>query len=149
MEQIVKKHADKLKFLIVGGLNTAIDFSVLFILVKAFNFPILYANVISTSIALVFSFFVNKNFTFKDNGQNNISKMIKFLIITLIGLWLIQPVIISGIRFIIEPWMVNSDFILFIGKAIATIVTLIWNYLLYKKFVFIKNRDKHLCDEQF
>ena len=33
MEALLKKHAEKLRFAIVGGANTALDFAILFFLV--------------------------------------------------------------------------------------------------------------------
>jgi len=128
-----------LRFAVIGGLNTAIDFAILFALV-ALGLPVLFSNFISTSTALVFSFFANKTFTFKDSGKITKSQFASFLTITLFGLWVIQPIIIESIRFLIEPWFANKYAILLIGKLSATVVTLIWNYLLYRKFVFKKVR---------
>jgi putative flippase GtrA len=136
LEKFLKKHADKVRFGIVGALNTAIDFVVLFTLV-AMGSPTIASNFVSTSVALIFSFFANKKFTFKDNA-NNKTQFIYFLAITLFGLWIIQPIIIDGVGLLIKS-SVNSYVVLFIGKLLATGVTLVWNYLLYRKFVFKKN----------
>ena len=133
----IKKHADKIRFLIVGGANTAIDFVILFTLVNFFSTPLLISQIISTSTALIFSFFVNKKFTFKDKSVNGKAQMIKFLVITLFGLWVIQTVIIAGIKFAFTKSGIDSNIILLIGKLLATCVTLVWNYVLYKKFVFV------------
>lgn len=132
MQQLLKKHESKIKFLIVGVLNTAIDFCLLFLLTKLFNFPILISNIISTSVALMFSFGVNKKFTFKYQDSEKYI-FLKFIIITLIGLWIIQPIIILFINNLLN---INNVINLFIGKSLATVVTLIWNYLLYSKLVF-------------
>jgi putative flippase GtrA len=140
MQELIKKHADKLRFAIVGGLNTAIDFVVLFVLV-ALGLPTIASNVLSTSTALVFSFFANKTFTFKDNNKGTKKQFAIFLIITLFGLWILQPIVIEGTRLTIETWFNNSYIVLFIGKVLATCVTLVWNYLMYKKFVFKKQPD--------
>ena len=137
MENLLKKHAEKLRFAVVGGMNTAIDFVILFTLV-ALGLPSIASNYISTSVALTFSFFANKKFTFKHNGKINIQQLAYFLVITIFGLWVIQPVIIEGIRLLIGPWLANNFIVLLIGKLLATITTLIWNYLLYRKFVFRK-----------
>lgn len=137
MEKLIKKHADKLRFAIIGGLNTAIDFIVLFALV-ALGIPTIASNIVSTSTALVFSFFANKTFTFKDNKKSTKKQFGVFLTITLIGLWIIQPIIIEGVRLLVEVWDMNSYIVLLIGKLLATCATLVWNYLLYRKFVFKK-----------
>lgn len=124
--------------MIVGGTNTAIDFVILFGL-KFLGLTEIPANFISTSIALVFSFFANKKFTFKDNSKNKI-QFIKFLVITLIGLWIIQPIIIWGFKSLFESIISQEYITLLAGKLLATCFTLVWNYLLYKKFVY-KNKN--------
>jgi putative flippase GtrA len=138
IKHLVKKHAEKLRFAIVGGINTVIDFAVLFALV-ALGLPTIASNYVSTSMALIFSFFANKTFTFKDSGKNTGAKFASFFIITLFGLWIMQPIIIEGTRLLIEPWVTNKYFVLLIGKVLASIITLVWNYLMYRKFVFKKD----------
>ena len=137
MRKILKKHAEKVRFAVVGGANTAIDFAILFILVTL-GLPTVVSNFISTSLALIFSFYANKNFTFK-NQTTDKTQFVYFLIITLIGLWIIQPLIIEGVKMSLTTLSLNNYIVLFAGKISATIVTLIWNYLLYKRFVFKKN----------
>jgi putative flippase GtrA len=137
MEKLIKKHADKLRFAVVGGANTAIDFSILFILVLL-GIDKITSNFISTSIALLFSFFANKKFAFKNVGKSSHYDVIKFLGITLFGLWAIQPLIINSIVGLTDPLHINKYIVLFVAKCLATGVTMVWNYLLYRKFVFNK-----------
>ena len=138
MKKIIKKQAEKVRFVIVGGLNTAIDFGILFILV-ALGLPTVASNFVSTSVAMVFSFFANKSFTFRDTSQKTVKHIALFLIITIFGMWVIQPIIIQSIKLVLEPWVANEYVILLIGKVLATIASLIWNYLMYRRFVFVKN----------
>ena len=138
MKKMLKKQAEKVRFVIVGGLNTAIDFGILFTLV-ALGLPTVASNFVSTSVAMVFSFFANKSFTFRDTGQKTVKHIALFLIITIFGLWIIQPVIIELIKIVLEPLVANKFVVLLIGKILATIASLIWNYLMYRRFVFVKN----------
>ena len=81
--------------------------------------------------------------------------MVYFVIITIIGLWVIQPIIIGGIDMLLGPWFTDSApvvwlgdvlgswfrtsyLVLFLGKGLATAASLTWNYLMYRKFVFVK-----------
>ena len=137
MKNLLKKHADKIRFALVGGTNTAIDFGILFTL-KLIGLPEIPSNFISTSIALIFSFFANKKFTFKDTNTQDKTQFIKFLSITLFGLWIIQPVILWFFNLILKPLSLDSYVVLLIGKIFATCVTLVWNYILYRKFVYKK-----------
>jgi len=85
----------------------------------------------------MFSFFANKKFTFKNKNVKTKTQFIYFLVITLIGLWVIQPIVIELTRSMFELISKNDYLlVLFIGKAIATCVTLVWNYVLYRKYVF-------------
>lgn len=137
MEQLLKKHAQKIRFGLVGGANTALDFAILFILTFA-GLDKIVANYISTGASLIFSFFVNKSFTFKHKTGNAKKQFVLFLVITLIGLWVIQPVIIWGVTTVLTPTITNEAINLFIAKLVATIASLIWNYLLYSRIVFKK-----------
>ena len=119
------KNRQKIRFLLVGGTNTAIDFGLLFIL-NTLGLPRVPSNTISTGVAFIFSFFANRNFTFSANSGNIKKQMTLFIIVTLFGLWVIQPIIIS---------LISN---LLVGKIIATAVTLVWNYLFYSRLVFKK-----------
>ena len=137
MEKLLKKHAEKVKFIIVGGANTAIDFVILFGL-TFLGVDKIVANFFSTSVALVFSFFVNKSFTFKNETKNAKKQFALFLVITLFGLWVIQPLVILGVTSLTESFITNSAISLFIAKLVATVASLIWNYIFYSRIVFKK-----------
>jgi len=131
MKKLLKNHADKLRFSLVGATNTLIDFSILFLLFSYGLSPLL-SNLISTSCALSFSFFANKKYTFQDHNSNQTRQILIFLVVTLIGLWIIQPVIIWSIQLLF-----GSNYLsLLVAKLTATIASLVWNYLMYRKYVF-------------
>jgi putative flippase GtrA len=133
----LKKHADKLRFGLVGIANTALDFSLLFLLV-GLGLDKIPANYISTSISFIFSFFVNKSFTFKSKGGNVIKQFIIFIAITIVALWVIQPLVILGVSSLLASTGWESWIILFVAKVIATVASLIWNYIFYSRLVFKK-----------
>ena len=130
-----EKHGAKVRYGIVGVANTALDFILLFLFVHL-GINRIVANYFSTGIALVFSFFVNKSFTFKETDGNAKKQFIYFLIITAIGLWVIQPFIIWGVTSILDMHITSAAAVLFIAKCIASVATLIWNYLFYSRVVF-------------
>lgn len=137
MEKLLKNHAEKIRFIIVGGANTAIDFGVLFLL-TFLGIDKIVANFFSTSVALIFSFFANKTFTFKHNEGSAKKQFALFLVITLIGLWVLQPLVILLSTSLFASYITNEALDLFIAKLLATIVSLIWNYFLYSRLVFKK-----------
>lgn len=132
MKALIKKHESKLRFAIVGGTNTAIDFGILFLL-HSVGVNKYVANIISTSIAFIFSFFANRTFTFKSKGSAK-KQFIPFLVVTLIGLWVLQPAVIWLVSVLLQN--MNETLALFIAKLVATIASLVWNYLFYSRVVF-------------
>lgn len=119
----------------MGGMNTAIDFAV-YLLAIQFGAPVLLANYLSTSVALCVSFIANKQFTFKDTSKTKLSQISKFLAVTLFGLWVLQPIIIQAVIILGDSLPMPTTGLYVVGKIIATIVTLLWNYVLYNKIVF-------------
>lgn len=134
----MKNKAQLARFGAVGVFNTALDFGLLFIL-KVIGLPVELANIGSTSIAFVFSFFANKKYTFKTSGTNVVREMVLFVIITLFGLWVLQTLVIT----LTLPWLTDltgqSNLALLIAKLLATVVSMTWNYVLYTLVVFKKH----------
>lgn len=119
------------RFASVGIVNTALDFGVLFILVNL-GVARIPANVISTTVAFIFSFTANRRYTFRSSGDMR-RQLILFTIVTLFGLWGLQSVVLW-----VGGQLVGTETLaLFATKIVATIVTLIWNYLMYARVVFI------------
>ena len=141
MQEIAKKHADKLRFTIVGSINTVIDFSILFTLTTLFNIPKELANFISTFISFLFSFFANKKYTFKSTSKNLKRQFLLFTVVTLFGLWVIQTIIITATTPVFTNLGINKPAALLISKLIATVASLIWNYTLYSRVVFKKSKN--------
>lgn len=122
-----------LRFVLVGVTNTLIDFGALFLL-TAWGMAIVPANMIATALALTFSFFANRTFTFGATG-NAVAQAVKFLAVTLFGLWVLQPlVLLAGMAILEQP--LGERVALLVSKLAATIVSMVWNYLLYDRFVF-------------
>ncbi len=132
MKELLKKHESKLRFAFIGGVNTAIDFGILFLL-NGLGLNKYIANIISTSVAFVFSFFANRSFTFKSKKDAR-KQAIPFLVVTLTGLWVLQPIVIWTT--LLPLTSIDQNIALFIAKLAATVVSLIWNYILYSRFVF-------------
>ena len=134
----IKNNPQLLRFGIVGGANTALDFGLLFVF-KFIGIPVEIANIMSTGVAFIFSFFANKKYTFKTTNTNIIREMILFVIITLTGLWGLQTLIIALTHNPLTQLMGNTDVALLVAKLLATVASLTWNYLFYSKLVFKKH----------
>jgi putative flippase GtrA len=128
--------ATKIRFGLVGGANTAIDFGLLFVL-HSLGLPIIGANIISTTAAFCFSFIANKKYTFKSHG-NVKREVLLFVIVTLFGLWVLQTIVIQLILWPLGAIGLASETSLLIAKVVATLVSLVWNYIMYSRVVFPK-----------
>jgi putative flippase GtrA len=140
---IIKNKKTKLRYVLVGAMNTLIDFGLLLTL-HSLGLPTLAANIISTTSAFCFSFFANKKFTFKTTGANVKRELVLFVIVTLIGLWGLQNLIIWLAQPLLNELQLHDSLRLIIAKAFASVGTLIWNYVLYSKVVFKKHKDESL-----
>lgn len=141
MQELLKKHETKLRFALIGGLNTLLDFGLLFAFNSFFSISRELSNILSTSVAFVFSFFANKKFTFKSVSKDDlVREIVLFTVVTLFGLWVIQGLIIYYCVPLVMGLGLSEATALFVCKLIATIASLIWNYLLYSRVVF-KNRQ--------
>lgn len=134
------KNSQKLRFIAVGGINTAIDFGFLFLL-KMIGLPVVAANIGSTSLAFIFSFVANKKYTFKSSSKNVRRELVLFVLVTLTGLWLIQSSIIWLLMWLSSSSGYDESVRLLAAKLIATVASLTWNYVFYSKLVF-KDKDE-------
>lgn len=143
MQELIKRHETKLRFGLIGGFNTLLDFGLLFVFSSFFGLPRGMANIFSTSIAFVFSFFANKRYTFKSSSKEHlVREMVLFTVVTLFGLWVIQGLIIHFLTPVMLSFGATETVALLISKLIATIASLIWNYLLYSRVVFTHKDTK-------
>lgn len=138
------RHWYFLMFCIIGVINTIVDVTI-FLGLREVAVPIILANIVSTSTAVVVSYFLNRRFTFRSNREVARS-LPQFIIITLIGLWVLQPIIIGlGLLFLNSP-AVDANLTAFVStagqyyellaKLAATPTTLVWNFVLYRSIVF-------------
>jgi putative flippase GtrA len=138
---VAETKSTSLRFVSVGIANTLIDFGIYTILIAS-GVSSLIANYPATTTAMVFSFFANKKYTFKDNSKVASKQVLTFLIVTLFGLWVLQPITIYLVegtaRHITTSDIVGS----IVAKLAATIVSLTWNYILYSRFVFTKKESE-------
>jgi putative flippase GtrA len=132
--------SQKIRFGLVGLVNTATDFAVLLSLVVVIGIPTTLANIISTSIALAVSYMLNKKAVFGNADGHNRRQIMLFIIVTLTGLWVIQTLVIVTTSNWLQVLIGNDHaaIVLIIAKIIATVISLIWNYLWYSRVVFRK-----------
>lgn len=135
-------NSQKFRFAVVGGTNTALDFGLLIIL-RYLGLPVIAANIASTTTSFVFSFIANRKYTFRSDSGNIKREVALFSVVTLFGLWVIQTVVIKIMLAILEPTTIAETTQLLVAKIIATVFSLIWNYVLYSRIVFRKKQTRY------
>jgi len=134
------------KFIVIGLMNTAIDFAILNLLMWSTGIYggrwIILLNVISFTIAVINSYFWNKFWTFRAKEADEPAEVAKefsqFIMVTLIGL-VINSSIVFGITTFIPPFFgLSKEVWANLAKVVATGFSLIWNFVGYKFIVFKK-----------
>jgi len=135
-------------FSVIGILNTSIDIGVFMFLKYIFQIDnqsiwLIVINLISIILAIIFSYFANKYFTFKNKSKTNTKEVTSFIFVNVFGFIVntsILRLVISilpyndiSISFI--PFLINSALI---GKILATAGSMIVSFIGYKLFVFNK-----------
>lgn len=129
------------RFVAVGLVNTAIDFGILNLLSFTTGVysggGLIALNSIAFLVAVANSYFMNKYWTFGAQDGAKTVEVYKFLSISLIGLG-INSSFVYGITTFIAPPLPQIGPAIWenLAKAVATGVSLIWNFTGYKFFVF-------------
>ena len=131
------------KFLLVGALNTFVDWGVLSLLMGIGG---IYAGTgysifkgISFTVAVINSYFWNKFWTFGKRETKEAGKeFAQFFVVSVIG-FLVNVGIASLVVNVIGPQFGWSEKIwAYVGAISATLIAMTWNFLGYKFFVFKK-----------
>lgn len=135
------------KFVVVGFLNTAIDFGVLNLLSimtgLTSGFLVGGVNIPGFVLASVNSYFWNKFWVFSSSKstnkqKTNYSDFISFIIVVTIGLFINGGIVVLVTTYINPLGGLSSERWLNIAKVSATAISLIWNFVGFKLFVFKK-----------
>ena len=147
------------KFIVVGVINTFIDYLILNILIyvgfTAFLMlsgqKFLIANIISVSVAMINSFILNRQWAFNAEKGNIYGQIIKFIVVTVIGMFVVHQIvfnifyyqlgyifnfIVQIARFLNLTFLSKDFIILNFSKALAISVSMVWNFIGYKFLVF-------------
>lgn len=140
-------------FIVVGFASTLIDFAAYNLLTgRPFRWPRIRANLVSTTVAMTFSFTINLLFVFPPDKFSVFERAVKFALVTACALYGIQSIVIhlttniwrwpvwfavTNARKVplIRNWsedMIGRNVV----KILATGFSLVWNFLWYKFYVF-------------
>lgn len=132
-----------IKFGLIGGFNTLVDFGILNALMYITKIykgnGLILLNIVSFSVAVINSYFLNKYWAFKDKSSVDREKQfVSFLAVSIVGV-VINTLVLRVVSTNIDPMFgLNQQIWTNIGKLLATGVSLVWNFIGYKFFVFKK-----------
>jgi putative flippase GtrA len=124
---------EMLKFGIVGGINTLVDFVVFNILL-----PIgpLKANVVSTVVATTASYGMNRHWTYRDRPRSALRReYVLFFLLNLAG-FVIQSAVLGVVKYGLHFTEDTGRIALNVGKAAGIAVAMVFRFWAYRTFVF-------------
>ena len=133
LKKLNQKHGEKIRFVLVGGFNTVLDFLIFGLLTNVFNVDKVISNIISTAICITISFFLNYTFVWKSEKSIK-TTAIGFLAVSLFSAWVIQSLVIM----IVTAIMGDSALAKLFAKACGSVAGMVTNYFGYK--IVFKNK---------
>ncbi len=131
---IKKKNIQQfIKYLFVGGTSFLLDYGLFLLLYKQFGVFEVYANAVSVFVAFWYNFLLNKFWSFESN-DDFFKQMLSYL-----ALMFFNMLFSSGFIYIIDKRVGISPVI---GKVIAMVLIVGWNFILYKTVIFKSKNSK-------
>jgi putative flippase GtrA len=123
------------RFLTVGAVGTALDFTILTLL-KLAGLPTLIANSLSFTAGLLNNFTFNRLWTFGDAIRPNWKRqLVQYAVVSLIGLTL-NDLIVLSLEHALGAWLGQPEWGYLPAKVAATGVVVFWNYLANRTWTF-------------
>lgn len=137
------------RFGVVGVFNTLVDYGFFYIFISFANLHKSVAQVLSTSLAMCGSFFLNRRWTFGCNGRGNVAQIVKFLAVNLLAM--LTVILLTHLFYDIMhlevfanaalaslgvQYVVQGDIAVMLCKVVASGLSLIINFFGNKFWVF-------------
>lgn len=127
-ESLIKLLVQIFKFIIVGGIATIIDFIVFYILTEYVLIKPLIANIFAFGVSVIYNYNASVKWIFSVNKDKSKKRLfIEFMVFSIIGLVLTELLLALFIKVLLLSNIVS--------KLIATIVTMIFNFITRKLFL--------------
>lgn len=134
MKKYMNLFLQLIKFGIVGGISTLLDYGLMLLFAEVFGIFYLLSSTLSYAISLVFNYAASMRYVFRGReDMNRIKEFLIFTVLCLMGLGINQLVL----------WMIveyaGIDYRL--SKIAATGVVMVWNFVTRKLFLEEKSAD--------
>jgi len=134
------------RFAVVGISGTIVDFSIFNILSVFVGFPVIISSIISFLVAVVNNFIWNRNWTYPESKEKDLSEqLVKFSVVSVLGLLIRTPLFafienplitlsnsIIDRQFPIKPELLAHN----IALASVIVVVLFWNYFINRIWTY-------------
>lgn len=117
-----------IKFGLVGVLNSSVDYSVSWILVRLLGVNPVFAKVISYSAGVINSYFFNSRWTFKKQSKDSPKQKVRFILVNIVACAFAA----LTVKVCLEQFAIVYE----IANLISIIVTVGINFIGSKFFVF-------------
>lgn len=116
------------KFSVVGSSNTMVDFLVYLFLTRALAIYYIFAAIISFIVAVTWSFYLNRRWTFRHSGKNSTNQYLKFFIVNTV----VMILNLSSLFILVDLF----GFYDLVAKLVAAIFLAVLNFSLNRFWTF-------------
>jgi putative flippase GtrA len=131
----MKKHnttiSQFLMFAGIGAIGTVGHYTTLIVLVQFWRVDPVFASTFGFVVGAVVNYILNYQFTFQSNKRHR-EALTKFLIVAIIGAGINGLIMYAGVE--------NTNINYLVIQIFATIIVLIWNFVLNKLWTFVETR---------
>lgn len=126
------------RFLVVGGLSFLLDLGLLALCFQVFGWPLWLATGAGFWGSFFFNYFLQRHFAF-GGGGTALGGVLRYS-----GLLAFNTVAVMGIVELFN--FLGPGYV--IGKVVATVLTMGWNYFIYKHWIFPQKKQPKRASEQ-
>lgn len=137
------------RFGLVGTTTTLLDLALFNALSGSWvGLPLVPAHLLASVVTLITSFFGQRNLVFGGQGGRLGHQAMRFLIVTITGVALVQSIVLTGIAALLEYAHVHWNVLASVppehwpltlrngAKAVAMVVGISWNFIWFRNWVF-------------
>lgn len=118
-----------IKFCVVGGVNTGVDFTVFYVLFTFAGLALIPSHAAGFACAVCTSYILNRNWAFKGRETRGWLSVFIFVSVSLLGFGIGTLSLLLLVKYGLSPVL---------AKVLSIGVTLIWNFCFYQGLVFRK-----------
>jgi putative flippase GtrA len=119
-----------IKFFIVGGVSTLIDWGTFFVLSILLGFYYQFSLIFSYTLGAITNYYLNKNFTFHNNSKKIVLQFTTFFSLALFSLFVSMLIMYLFVDILFMHEMLS--------RMITTALVFILNYAMHKYITFNK-----------